>query len=300
MVGPSADDDQNHAGRSRDEPLAVDLFHVLDMNFVLRRFLNTITDLWRTIRTFVIIERERRHDDAHADLEAAAVLQLRILAVRPDPEKIADRRKDAFLLNADRRIAKARSELQRIDAVVVHDAVEVDVADVAFGRELRLHLEQRSVEERVGLAPEHRSAHFAGGRADVAREKLLVLEIDVDGLYEMLAVEKAADGDFHAVNAALQLKHFDLVGERLLVGLQHADHVLAVFFFADEQAALYVLRFAARLDHVAVGIFLHKLDRRIERVEFLVRNNVDAGFFQLFLAEGAIVFQPVGVFACRR
>ena len=56
------------------------------------------------------------------------------------------------------------------------------------------------------------------------------------------------------------------------------------------------MRFAAGLDDVAVGIFLHELDRGIEGLEVLVRNDVDAGLLQLFLAEGAIVFEAVGVF----
>ena len=91
-------------------------------------------------------------------------------------------------------------------------------------------------------------------------------------------------------------KHFDFVAEGLFVGLEHANHVLAVFFFADEQAALDVLRFAAGLDDVAAGIFLDVLDGVVEGLEFSVGNDVDAGFLQLFLAEGAIVFQAVGVF----
>jgi len=55
------------------------------------------------------------------------------------------------------------------------------------------------------------------------------------------------------------------------------------------------LRFAARLDDVAIGIFLDELDGGIEGIEFLIRNNGDAGLLQLFLAEGAIVFEIIGV-----
>ena len=111
-----------------------------------------------------------------------------------------------------------------------------------------------------------------------------------------MPLKKCSDGDFDAVDAALQLEDFDLVREGLLVGFQHADDVFAVFFFADEEAPLDVLRFPAGLDDVAVGIFLHEFDRRIEGVEILVWNNVDAGLLQLFLAEGTVVFEAVGVF----
>ena len=89
------------------------------------------------------------------------------------------------------------------------------------------------------------------------------------GRDEFFAVEESADGDFDAGDAALQLEDFDFVGEGALVGLEHANDVVAVFFFANEQAALDVLRFAAGLDDVAVGIFLHEFDGRIEGIEIL-------------------------------
>ena len=122
-----------------------------------------------------------------------------------------------------------------------------------------------------------------------------MLEIDVDRRNELFTVEECAHGDFDAVDAALQLEDLDLVAERFFVGLQHADHVFAVFFFADEEPALDVLRFPAGLDDVAVGIFLHELDGGVERLEIFVGNDVDAGLLQLFLAEGTIVFEAVGV-----
>jgi len=43
-----------------------------------------------------------------------------------------------------------------------------------------------------------------------------VLEVDVDGSDEFLAVEESVDGDFDAVDAALELKDFDFVGEAFL------------------------------------------------------------------------------------
>ncbi len=122
-----------------------------------------------------------------------------------------------------------------------------------------------------------------------------MLEVDVDGVDEFFAVEEAADGDFDAIDAALELENLNFVGEGFFVGLQHADDVVAVFFLADEEAALDVLGLAAGLDDVAVGIFLHELDGGIEGVEFLVGDDGDAGFLQLFLAEGAVVLEIVGV-----
>jgi len=106
-----------------------------------------------------------------------------------------------------------------------------------------------------------------------------VFEIDVDRRDEIFAVEESADGDFDSGNTALELKDFDLVSEGLFVGFEHADNVVAVFFFADEEAALDVLRFAAGLDDVAVGIFLNEFDGGIEGVEILIGNDVDAGIF---------------------
>ncbi len=110
-----------------------------------------------------------------------------------------------------------------------------------------------------------------------------------------MAVEETADGDFDAINAALELEDLDFLGESSFVGLEHADNVFTVFFLADEEAALDVLGFAAGLDDVAVGIFLDEFDGRIEGVEILIRDDGDAGFLQFFLAEGAVVFEIVGV-----
>ena len=59
----------------------------------------------------VIVERERRNDDAHADLEAALHLELRVHACGEIREELANRRSHALLLDADGRIAEARSEL---------------------------------------------------------------------------------------------------------------------------------------------------------------------------------------------
>ena len=57
------------------------------------------------------------------------------------PEEIADGSEHAFLLDADGGIAKAGGEFEGIDAVIVDDAVDVDVADVAFFGEFGLHFQ---------------------------------------------------------------------------------------------------------------------------------------------------------------
>src|SRR5208282_2838853 len=174
---------------------------------------------------------------------------------------------------ADRGITEPRSEFQRVDTVVVDDAIQVDVPDIAFFGQLGFHFKKRAAEEQVGLAPEHGGAHFAGRRSDFAGEKLLVLEINVHRSDESLTVVKCADSNFHAVDAALQLEDLDFVGKSLFVGFQHADDVFAVFFFADEEPALYVLRFSAGFDDVAVGIFLDEFNGGVERLKILVRND---------------------------
>jgi hypothetical protein len=228
-------------------------------------------------------------------LEAAARAPLGLDAGGKFPEEIADGREHALLLDADGRVAEAAGEFERIDAVVVDDAVEIDVADVAFFGELGLHFEERLIEEAVGVAPKHGSAHFAGGRADIAREKFFVLEVDIYRVDEFFAVEECADGDFNTGDPALELEHFDFVGKSSLISFEHSDDVVAVFFLADKEAALDVLGFAAGFDDVAVGILHHKFDGGIEGIEILIRDDVDAGFFQLFLAEGAIVFEAIRI-----
>ena len=190
---------------------------------------------------------------------------------------------------------KRDGKLQRINAVAVNDAVHVDVSDVAFFGELRFHLEQGLIEELVGRTPEHGCAHFPSGRAQISGKQFFVLEVDVDRIDELLAIEERPDCDLHARDPALQLENFDLIGKGPLVSIQHADYILSIFLFADKQSPLHVLGFAAGLDNVAIGIFYHVLHGFVEGIEFLVGDDVDAGFLQLFLSEGAVVLQRVAV-----
>ncbi len=179
--------------------------------------------------------------------------------------------------------------------MLLHDAVDVDVADVALFRQARLHLEQRLLEDLVRFGPEHRRAHLAGRGAAVSGEELLVLEIGVDRVDEALAVEESAHGDLDADDALLELEDLDLVGEGLLVGLEHPDDVAAVLLVADEEAPFHVARRARRLDDVARRVLGHVGDGVVEVVEVPVRDDRDAGLLQLLLAERAVVLQPVGV-----
>ena len=292
-----AHNDQHDAARAGDKPLAFNFFYVLDVDAVeIGLFENDGAVLGKRLERRLVVEGKRRDDDANADLEAAARAPLGFDAGGELPEKIADGREHALLLNAYRWIAEAAGELERIDPVVVDDTIQIDVADVAFFGELGLHLHKRLIEKAVGVAPEHGGAHFAGGRADVAGEKLFVFEVDVDRRDKFFAVEESADGDFDAGDAALELEDFDFLGEGAFVGFEHSNHVVAVFFFADKQAAFDVLRFAAGLDDVAVGILHHEFDGGIERVKILIRDDIHAGFFQLFLAKGAVVFKAIRVF----
>src|SRR5262249_30192249 len=111
---------------------------------------------------------------------------------------------------------EARCELERIDAVAVHDAVEVDVADIAFGGQLRFHLLERGIKQLVRPAPEHCRTHLPCGRANVAWEKLLVLEVYVDRIDKFFSVEERADRNLHAGHTPLQLELPDLVRKRFL------------------------------------------------------------------------------------
>src|SRR5882724_12268803 len=68
-----ADDGEDDAGGARDEPLAVDLFYVLDVDLLGSAFLkNDGVILGEGFEGGVVVEREWRDDDAHADLKAAA------------------------------------------------------------------------------------------------------------------------------------------------------------------------------------------------------------------------------------
>jgi hypothetical protein len=166
-----ADDDEDYAGSSGDEPLAVDLLDVFDVNFFRGRLFENDGRIFREgIEGFVVIERKRRDHDAHADLKTAADFELGVGAVGEVPEKLADGRDHAGLLDADSGIAETGGEFERVNAVVVDDAIQVYVADVALLGQLGLHFEKRLIEQMIRRAPEHGGAHLARGRANIAGE----------------------------------------------------------------------------------------------------------------------------------
>src|SRR4029077_2103601 len=214
-------DHQYHAGSPGHVPLSVHLHHVLDVHFFGDGFLEEDRRMLRYgEERGVIVEWERGNNTAHADLKAALHFQFRVHACREIREELANGRSHALLLDADGRIAESRRELEGIDAVAVHDAVEVDVADVVFGSELYFHLLERGIEQLVGAAPEHRRAHLARGRTDVAGEELLVFEVYVERIDELLSVEERADRHLHTSHAPLQLELPDLVRKGFLVRLE--------------------------------------------------------------------------------
>ena len=76
------------------------------------------------------------------------------------------------LLNADGRVAEARSLLQWINSVAVYDAVDVNVADVVFFGQPFLELLEGGVKQLIGSSPEHHGTHFTGRRTQIAGEML--------------------------------------------------------------------------------------------------------------------------------
>ena len=74
--------------------------------------------------------------------------------------------------------------------MIAHNSIYIDVTDIAFQRQHRLHFQECLIEELVGAGPEHGGAHFTGGWADIAGKKLFVFEIHIDWIDKILAVEK--------------------------------------------------------------------------------------------------------------
>src|SRR6266436_2782062 len=166
-----ADNDQDDARSAGYQPLLVDDFYVFDVDAFVHGALEDNGGVFgEGFEGGFVVKGKGRNDDADTDLKAAASAPLGIEAGGEVPEEVGDGSEYSFLLDADGGITEARSEFERIDAVVVDDAVDVDTADVAFFGELGFHFQQGAVEEGVGLAPEHGGAHFAGGRTDFAGE----------------------------------------------------------------------------------------------------------------------------------
>jgi len=86
----------------------------------------------------LVVEGERREDDPDGDLVAAVEFGLRLVPVREVVEELGRRRLDRLLLEGDGGIAEPGRELQRVDARLVDDTVDVDAADVPLVGELPL------------------------------------------------------------------------------------------------------------------------------------------------------------------
>ena len=210
-----ADDDQHDARRAGHEPLAVHLLDVLDVDFLGRALLeDDRRRSWRPTRR----SRRRRTGKGGTTMRTPIwkpllTLELRVVARGEVVEELADRRQHALLLDDDRRVAEARGELQRVDAVAVDDAVEVDVADVALLGEPGSIFGSVWLKSRLGplqnidvpISPVD-GPMFPG-------KSFLCSKLTLIGVDELLAVEEGADRDLDAGDAALELEDLDLVGE---------------------------------------------------------------------------------------
>src|SRR5262249_4719636 len=148
--------DQHDAGGPRHIPLAADLFDIFDVHFLRNPFLEQDRRILRNrLKCRIVVKRKGRHSDAYTDLEAALDPQLWIDATCQIRKETTNRRDHSLLLDADRGIAEARSEFERVNAVAVDDAIEINVADIPFLCESRFKLLERGVEQPVGTAPEH-------------------------------------------------------------------------------------------------------------------------------------------------
>src|SRR5215471_16686357 len=124
---PDSAHDQYHTRRPGHIPLSVYLHHVLDVHLFGNAFLEkNCRMLGHREEGGVVVEGERRNDNAYANLEAVLHLELWVHACGEVGEELANGRSHTLLLDADRRIAEARCELERVNSVAVHDAVEID------------------------------------------------------------------------------------------------------------------------------------------------------------------------------
>ena len=126
-------------------------------------------------------------------------------------------------------------------------------------------------------------------------KSFLCSKFDVDRVDEALAVEERADRDLDSDDPLLELEDLDLVREGLLVGLEHADDVLAVLLVADEEPPLDVLRAPDGLMTYRVGFSWTYVIASSKLSKSLVRDDRDAGLLELLLPERAVVLEPVRV-----
>src|SRR6185503_2561479 len=129
---PRAAYHERHSGDAGDAPFGnlrgpwdLDELHLLDVHALAAgRLEEDHRALRHALESLRIAVGEGRHHDLHADLEAAARAQLGERAVGEPAQELTHRRQQPLLLDRDRRITEARGELERIDAIAVHDAID--------------------------------------------------------------------------------------------------------------------------------------------------------------------------------
>jgi hypothetical protein len=105
-------DDQRHAALAGDSPLPVDLLRVLQVDAVAALCPEDDRGVAGVLVVRpLVVERERREDDAHADLVAVVDRQFGVVSVGQVVEELSRRGFERLLLDGDGRIAKSGGEL---------------------------------------------------------------------------------------------------------------------------------------------------------------------------------------------
>src|SRR5215213_7829837 len=141
-------------------------------------------------------ERRRRQHDA--DAEARAGRKTRRAPPRHDAEELAPGGLLERVEQHEARIGEARRELERPDALRVHDGIEVEIADMAVPGEKRREPAERALEESPAALVCDDRAHLAGELALVAGEEALMLPVEARRMEEARAVEIGADAHLDA------------------------------------------------------------------------------------------------------
>ena len=194
------------------------------------------------------------------------------------------------------RVAEARRELERPDAGVVDDRVEVDVAHVAVVAQDARQAPQRRLEQPLGAAVRDERPHLARQLAEVAVEEPLVLPVQAGGGEEALAVEVRADAHLDAgdVLHEHEVRLLVVLPARALY-LERGDDVGAVVELAHVVAEGGEAR-AVHLEHPPPAALAHEADRRREGLgplEPVHRRDPAVHVLRTdALPEGSVAFEP--------
>ncbi len=191
------------------------------------------------------------------------------------------------------RVTKTARELERPDALVVHDGVEVDVTAVSGFPKQRREARQCAIEHSFGTPVCRDCSHLSRELTNVTRKESLVFPVEIRGTQESFAVEECADSHFDSIDEIHQHERRNFIECPVVTGrAEYGDHVTRIIHLSDVVARRQPVG-SAELEHIAPRRGLKKLDGSVERMKLTAVRSAETMIRKHALTECAVTLEPV-------